>query len=93
MKKNKRLILQNYTPQEWDVGVLIKSDEIFNLRRRKLRPETYLQQDLRQLVEIMIEHGNSTEAICRVDRRLAEYAMTLCNYVLNWTIQSPCKEE
>ncbi len=84
--------MQVYSPQEWDVGNLIRDSSLFDLVRRKLRPETYLKYELSDLVKIMIEHGNSVEEIYKVNKDAAIYAITLCNYVLNWTVQCKCKE-
>ena len=90
--KVKSNTMQVYSPQEWDIGNLIRDSSLFDLVRRKLRPETYLRHELKDLVEIMIEHGNSVEEIYKISKEAAVYAMTLCNHVLNWTVQSKCKE-
>ncbi|MCE5319273.1 MAG: hypothetical protein LLG04_18155 [Parachlamydia sp.] len=84
--------LQVYTPQEFDIGNLIRDDELFAIARHRLRPEIYLQDELQRLVKVMIEVGNKIEEIVKVDRVLAVYAMTLCNHVLNWTLKSKCKD-
>ncbi|RPI86036.1 MAG: hypothetical protein EHM34_00550 [Nitrosopumilales archaeon] len=75
------------TPAEFDVGALINNDEIFALARRKLFPGTMLDGPLKRLVEIMIEHGNSIEAIFKIDKEIAVYAMELSNHVSGWQLQ------
>ena len=79
----------NVLPQQFDIGALLINDEVFAMVRRKLRPETYFDQDLSELVKIMIQYGNSIEAIHAVNPWLAIYAMELANHVASWQIK--CK--
>ena len=84
---DKMKIERGIMPEEFDIGALINNDEIFELARKKLRPERYLDQKLKALVEIMIEHGNSIDSIVEVDRELAIYAMELSLHVSGWQIK------
>lgn len=83
----KKLSKPNYLPQEFDIGNLLNNDEIFNLIRPKLRPETYLDDKLQKLVRIMIDHGNSIDAILKICKDSASYALELANHAASWTIQ------
>ena len=79
--------LSGCTPAEFDIGALINNYEIFALVKRKLFPETMLEGDLKKLVEIMIEHGNSVFEIMKIDKNMALYAMELSNHVTSWQIK------
>lgn len=80
--KNRQIL-----PAEFDIGSLLNNDEVFELARKKLRPETMLDGPLKSLVQLMVEHGNSIDTILKFDKSLALYAMELSNYVSAWTIK------
>lgn len=82
-KKN----ISNYTPQEFDIGALLLNDEIFELCRESLNPEMFLDEDLKKLVNIMKNNGNSIANIIKVDKFCAEYAFELANLVSRWMIE------
>jgi hypothetical protein len=84
-------ISRGVLPEEFDIGALINNDEVFEIARKKLRPERYLDPKLKNLVEIMIKYGNSISAIAKINTELAVYAMELSNHVSGWQIK--LKEE
>lgn len=78
--------LFNYEANEYDIGFLLNNEEAFFLARKKLRPETYVNERLSKLVSIMIEVGPYIEKIYKIDKEISSYAKELSNMAAMWTM-------
>jgi len=77
--------------QEFDIAGLVNNDEIFKLVRHKLVCYQTDNHKLKQLTDIMFEHGNSISAILKVNMDIAIYAMYIANHEAKWFITNSHK--